>query len=178
MKKMNSKGFTLIELLAVIVIMGILMMVAIPAMTRYIENARKDTFMDTAKQYVNSVRNLWASDSIVCGTDNTIATALPAGTYYVPIDSSKAENDQILESGGKSSWSNADVKGFVKMVVTTDATTNKNTTKYYVSLADKNGHGINNHTTIADKLVRADVKTRGAAQQATPGGSAVSCKVN
>lgn len=178
MKKMNSKGFTLIELLAVIVIMGILMMVAIPAMTRYIENARKDTFMDTAKQYVNSVRNLWASDSIVCGTDNTISTALPAGTYYVPIDSSNAENDQILESGGKSSWSNADVKGYVKMVVATDASTNKNTTKYYVSLADQNGHGINDDNVIADKLVRANVKTSGASQNTAPTGTVVSCKVN
>ena len=46
MKKINSKGFTLVELLAVIVIMGILMMVAIPAVTRTIENSRKDTFIN------------------------------------------------------------------------------------------------------------------------------------
>ena len=47
----NSQGFTLVELLAVIVIMGILMMIAIPSITRTIENSRKDTFVDIAKCY-------------------------------------------------------------------------------------------------------------------------------
>lgn len=45
----NNKGFTLIELLAVIVIMGVLMMVAIPQVTKYIENSKKDAYVETSK---------------------------------------------------------------------------------------------------------------------------------
>lgn len=54
--KNNSKGFTLIELLAVIVILGILMITAIPAVTKYINNSKKDTFADSALAYINSAR--------------------------------------------------------------------------------------------------------------------------
>ena len=54
--KNNSKGFTLIELLAVIVILGVLMITAIPAVTKYINNSKKDTFADSALAYINSAR--------------------------------------------------------------------------------------------------------------------------
>ena len=157
MKKLNTKGFTLIELLAVIVIMGILMMIAIPAMTRYIENSRKDTFLSTAKEYTNAVRNMWASDSLSCG--GVSSSAVPAGTYYVEIDSLSNKNN-LLESGGKSSWANAEVKGYVKVVVS--ASDAKNTlVKYYVALADSSGHGIKDNTTEADRLKRGNVETSG-----------------
>ena len=38
---MNRKGFTLIELLAVIIILGILMLIAIPSVSSYINSSKK-----------------------------------------------------------------------------------------------------------------------------------------
>ena len=56
MKRLNNKGFTLVELLAVVCIMGILMMIAVPAITLIIEDARIDTIMTTIDAYVESLK--------------------------------------------------------------------------------------------------------------------------
>ena len=53
----NKRGFTLIELLAVIVILAILLAVAIPRVTKYISDSRKDSYITTAKEFVETVTN-------------------------------------------------------------------------------------------------------------------------
>ena len=53
----NKKGFTLIELLAVIVILGLLMAIAIPSVTKYITESRKKTVASTIGNYMSAVVN-------------------------------------------------------------------------------------------------------------------------
>ena len=57
MEKMNKKGFTLIELLAVIVILALLVAVAIPAVTKYLNTSRAGVFADNAAAAISAVRN-------------------------------------------------------------------------------------------------------------------------
>lgn len=49
-------GFTLIELLAVIVILGVLLGIAIPKVTQYINNSKKEGFVSNGKFFIDSVR--------------------------------------------------------------------------------------------------------------------------
>ena len=81
---MNKKGFTLIELLAVIIILGILMIIAIPSVTRYISDSRKSTYVDTAKEIIGGARNIVNGGKLEMYSTNT--------TYYIPTSCIKTEN--------------------------------------------------------------------------------------
>lgn len=181
MKKLNAKGFTLIELLAVITIMGILMMVAIPTVSRTIENSRKDTFIDTMKSYINGAKNMWAADNLKCkaatGTGDFLSSAVPTGTYYINVDSSDIDSHPVLlEQGGKSSWGSREIKGYIKVVVEDKTLGSSEITRaitYYPVLTD-GIHGVNitpgttsteaaaAALTAGEKLDRGKIKMSGA----------------
>ena len=91
--KKKSKAFTLIELLAVIIILGILMIVAIPSVTTYISDSRKSSYIDTAKNIVGGARNLVNEGKLEMYSTDT--------TYYLPAKMIKTETGDLKSPYGE-----------------------------------------------------------------------------
>ncbi|MBQ3435891.1 MAG: type II secretion system protein [Bacilli bacterium] len=152
----NEKGFTLIELLAVIVILGILMFVAIPMVTRYINNSRRDTFVDNAKMALNQAKTEKAS----CDVDDTdsecanwtTASGCPSGSSGKQV----SLDDLQFEKKLKSPFTNSDMMGHVMYCTDSQGATDW----YFQGTGTKNnatdGKGFPNDT-IEDQLTRANV---------------------
>ena len=82
-KKAKKKGFTLIELLAVIIILGVLMIIAIPAVTSYIQNSRKSAYISSAKEIIGGARILVNEGKLGMYDSNV--------SYYIPVSYIKTE---------------------------------------------------------------------------------------
>jgi prepilin-type N-terminal cleavage/methylation domain-containing protein len=78
MKLKDNSGFTLIELLAVITIMGVLMMIAIPAINGIIQNVRKNVYVSDAKSFKSEVQKAIMEQTWARVND-------PSATYYIHI---------------------------------------------------------------------------------------------
>ena len=63
-----KKGFTLIELLAVILILGIIALIAIPAVSNVIEDAKKGSAEVTGENYIKAVQNKLSLAQLQGGT--------------------------------------------------------------------------------------------------------------
>ena len=98
MKRLNKKGFTLIELLAVIIILGILMIIAIPSVTSYIQNSRKSAYVDTSVGYMDAVmKEVNSAKKLKLYSTDTL--------YMIPVGHEKNKSCVTVESGGQSPFS-------------------------------------------------------------------------
>ena len=135
-KKKNNikkkKGFTLIELLAVIIILGILMIIAIPSVTSYINDSRKNAYIDTAKEVVSGTRNIVNEGKLGMYDTNV--------TYYIPAKYVNTENSLKSPYGEFT-----DTSAYVGVIYDGKGY------KYYWISADDAGQGIDEVTPL-DKL--------------------------
>lgn len=79
LKKMknNKKGFTLVELIVVLVILAILAALLIPALTGYIDKAKRKSIVAETRQVVMAAQTLVdeAYGSVKAGTEITVGSA-------------------------------------------------------------------------------------------------------
>lgn len=129
MKKMNKKGFTLIELLAVIIILGVLMIIAVPSVTEYISSSRKSAYIDTAYGFIDAVRTkVNAAEKLQFFDINTL--------YLVPVGNTNGVCVAV-EKGGKSPFSDFWEYAYVGVTYTGESY------NYYFVARDGSNQGIN-----------------------------------
>ena len=130
MKKLNKKGFTLIELLAVIIILGVLMIIAIPSVTEYISSSRKSAMVDTADGYIKAVMTkVNEAKDLKFFDTNTL--------YLVPVGHEDGKSCSPLEKGGASPFHDEWRYAYVGV------TYNGSGYTYYFMAKDGSNQGIN-----------------------------------
>ena len=89
---MKKRGFTLIELLAVIVILAIISLIAVPVILNIIRDARKSSAKDSAYGYIKAVENYQAMEmlnnnkKLVNGQYNVNSSTIINGNQYKKIN--------------------------------------------------------------------------------------------
>ncbi len=124
MKKIlnSNKGFTLVELLAVIVIMAILLMIAIPSISSILYDSRSKLYVQDALTYVTTTKQLVTAQTFTIDDFDT--------TYYIHI------NNLTEESKTKSPFSEW-LDAYVVVTLNEDGTKD-----YYWISCDKAGWKI------------------------------------
>ena len=138
--KNNRKGFTLIELLAVIVILAILVTLTVPALTKYIESSRKNTFYINTERILDQIR-----------LDVVQHPTITEKTYTL------LQINELLESNKrlvKSSYgNNYDPTSYIKVTYTNNQPT------FEICIVDSKGNGIFNKATSKSSDVQNDIDT-------------------
>lgn len=127
---MNKKGFTLVELLGVIVILGIVLTIAIPAVSNYIDKSKREGFVTVLREYVAAVQKGIASEEYIPPIDNN--EVLIVSLDLIPLDKGKKE------SSYQSEW----IKSKSYVVVINTGTADEVQYEYFVAGQDEDNHAI------------------------------------
>ena len=128
---MKKKGFTLIELLAVIIILGIIFLIAIPMVSGHINSSRKKTYINTVEQIIKA--------AVAKATSGELDIHDPDITYYVKADYFDLENGKPQSPYGKID------DAYVVITFDGDSYT------YYYTGRDEQGMGIKD-IILSDKI--------------------------
>ena len=170
MKFNNKKGFTLIELLAVIVILAILLAIAIPNVAKYINSARKSTFIENVQSYASAaLKEAYAGNSYSLPINNKEAIAITFEALH-----------DALEQGGKTSPYGGAWKDNSYIIIANDGTAESPKFVYFIAAIDEKGYGIgedgNPIAKLNDELKESDIVQLGASNDGISVESAASTK--
>ncbi|NQX47223.1 type II secretion system protein [Paenibacillus tritici] len=101
-KEEGQKGFTLIELLAVIVILGIIAVIAIPLIGNIISDAKKDSDVATARQIYDAARLYIAGErdgKFIDTSAVSVTIAEMQGKGYLDTDLSLPSSKTAIKGG-------------------------------------------------------------------------------
>ena len=147
-RRKRKRGFTIIELLAAIIILGILLIIAIPAISNYLDSSRSDSYVATAKNIMAAARNV-----VNEGKQSFYDTNV---TYYIPTTCIKSENSNSSPYGE-----------FAPAYVIVNYSSDGKGFEYYWISRDVEGFGVATPTKyddldaedIVDGLKDTDIKT-------------------
>ncbi len=140
---MRKQAFTLIELLAVIVIVGILLIIAIPKVTQYITNSRKDSLITTSKDFIDAVRKDATSEIF----------EFPIGVDDVTIIS--VDLIKLEKGGQKSPFNGVWLPEYSYVAIINAGTDEDPDYQYYISIRDSKRYNIS--LTEEDDLERDSI---------------------
>ncbi len=126
----NNRGFTLIELLAVIVILGLLMAIAIPSVTKYITQSRKKTLVNSMDSYITAVTTAVNDNEFGAMSNQDVI-------YYIPVSDDAAKSCVSLEKGGTDPFGN-----WKEAYVAVNYNADKYSYDYFFTFYDDAGYGM------------------------------------
>lgn len=96
----NNKAFTLIELLAVILILGIIALIAIPTVSNILSESKKSSLKETAQTIVNTISDQCNSDDLT-NKSSTYSYYISGGTATPALNvSGKLPTDGVANVSG------------------------------------------------------------------------------